>query len=275
MKFFVSRPTRSWPESEARVSASSAPSALNFSVAILAILALLAIPLPAQHRGGGGGFHGGGRGGGGFHGGGGGFHGGGSFHGGGGFHGSSGFRGRGFNRGGFRGYGRGFRYGSPLFGYGFGLGFGYPYYYDPFLFDSFYSPGFYDYNDYYPYNNYVSYPPVAASAPPVIINQDYAPQPVQPMAILPPQPVQPAQPPQPVQPPEPESSVYRPTIYLIAFRDGTIRAAVAYWVSGDSLHYVTRQHEIRTVSLDRIDRDFSIRLNRERRVDFRLPNLPQ
>ncbi|MGH9664652.1 MAG: hypothetical protein ACRD9L_09540, partial [Bryobacteraceae bacterium] len=98
---------------------------------------------------------------------------------------------------------------------------------------------------------------------------DYVPQPVQPVTEVPPQP---EEPPQPSQPPEPESGVYQPTIYLIAFDDGTIRAAVAYWVSGDSLHYVTRQHVIRAVPLSKVDRELSIRLNRERRVDFRLPN---
>src|SRR5205085_7907483 len=32
-------------------------------------------------------------------------------------------------------------------------------------------------------------------------------------------------------------------IYLFAFQDHTIRAAASYWVDGQTLHYVTLQHE--------------------------------
>ena len=60
-------------------------------------------------------------------------------------------------------------------------------------------------------------------------------------------------------------------LYLIALRDQTIRAAAAYWVDGKTLHYVTLQHEEKQASLDTIDRDLSLRLNRERRVQFSLP----
>ena len=57
-------------------------------------------------------------------------------------------------------------------------------------------------------------------------------------------------------------------IYLIAFRDQSIHAVVAYWVDGRTLHYVTQQHEERQASIDTIDRDLSLRLNRERHVPF-------
>jgi len=59
--------------------------------------------------------------------------------------------------------------------------------------------------------------------------------------------------------------------FLIAFKDHTIYAAIAYWVEGDTLHYVTNQGTHNQVSLDLVDRDLSDRLNRERQVDFRLP----
>lgn len=59
--------------------------------------------------------------------------------------------------------------------------------------------------------------------------------------------------------------------FLIAFKDHTIYAAIAYWVEGDTLHYVTNQSTHNQVSLDLVDRDLSDRLNRERQVDFRLP----
>jgi hypothetical protein len=60
-------------------------------------------------------------------------------------------------------------------------------------------------------------------------------------------------------------------IYLIAFRDGVIRAARSWSVAGDTLRYVTEQNEQRSAPLSSIDRPTSERLNRERRVPFRLP----
>jgi hypothetical protein len=59
--------------------------------------------------------------------------------------------------------------------------------------------------------------------------------------------------------------------FLIAFKDHTIYAALAYWVEGETLHYVTNQNTHNQVSLDLVDRELSDRLNRERQVDFRLP----
>ncbi|HLJ14550.1 MAG TPA: hypothetical protein VKV15_08655 [Bryobacteraceae bacterium] len=235
----------------------------------LAIFCLLTFPLAAQHRGGGGGGHVGMG------------HAGGSFHGGGVFHGGSyaghggyGMHGNFGNHGAYGYRGRGFHRGRSVFLGGFGLGFGYPYYYDPFLFDPFYyDSGYYDSGYYSPYpygQGYASYPPAPEFAePPVVINQNFVPQPVQPAMRTPPSPP----PPQPSQPNELESQTeYQPTIYLLAFKDSTIRAAVAYWVSGNTLHYVTREHETRAVPLAKVDRDFSIQLNRERHVDLRLPS---
>jgi hypothetical protein len=61
------------------------------------------------------------------------------------------------------------------------------------------------------------------------------------------------------------------TFYLIAFKDHRITAAVSYWVEGNTLHYVTRQHEQRQTPLDSVDRAFSEQLNRDRHVNFKLP----
>jgi hypothetical protein len=60
-------------------------------------------------------------------------------------------------------------------------------------------------------------------------------------------------------------------IYLIAFRDHSIRAAASYWLDGRTLHYVTLQHEEKQTPLDAVDREFTLQLNRERRVPFQLP----
>jgi hypothetical protein len=59
--------------------------------------------------------------------------------------------------------------------------------------------------------------------------------------------------------------------YLIAFNDHTIRAAVSYTVEGDQLRYTTREHEEKTAPLASVDVRFSEQINRDRRVEFRLP----
>ena len=59
-------------------------------------------------------------------------------------------------------------------------------------------------------------------------------------------------------------------IYLIAFKDHAIHAVAAYWVDGNTLHYVTLERQEHQVSLDSVDRAMSEQLNRERRVQFSL-----
>jgi hypothetical protein len=71
----------------------------------------------------------------------------------------------------------------------------------------------------------------------------------------------------------PEDAASRATIYLIAFRDGAIYPALAWWIEGDTLHYVTAQGKPNKATLSLIDREFSERLNRERGIEFRLPAL--
>ena len=61
------------------------------------------------------------------------------------------------------------------------------------------------------------------------------------------------------------------TIYLIAFKDHTILPSLAYWVEGDTLNYITEQGTPNRASLSLIDRDFSKQLNRERHIEFSLP----
>jgi hypothetical protein len=65
----------------------------------------------------------------------------------------------------------------------------------------------------------------------------------------------------------------KPTIYLIALKDGTLRQAIGYWTQGDTLHYVTPEASINHLSGDIVDVERSIELNRERNLDFdlRLP----
>lgn len=213
----------------------------------------------AQRRSGGGsmggGFHGGGisRGG----------SGGSMFRGGGGGMGGTAFRGSGGigHSGGFRGY-RGGYYGgyysgyySPYFYSGFGLGYGYwPWYSD-------YGYGYssypaYSYPVYQPSPNVtVVYAPPAAAPATVYVERagslrdEYGQEIRRPRSA-----------------PDSDSS-----IYLIAFRDRSIFAAVAYWAEGSTLHYVTQEHEHKQVPLGTVDRDLSDKLNRERGVAFSLP----
>ena len=224
-------------------------------------------------RGGGGGFSGGHVGGsvGGMHVGGsvGGMHvGGGSW--GGAYRGGGAYYGHGYYGRGYYGYGRGYYggWGWPYWGYpywGFGIGYGYGYgywpgYYD-YGYDSYpsysYSYPAYSYPAYQPASNVtVVYPQTAqAYANPVLRQYDEYGQELQ----------------VPQQQQQPSSGSSGSPLYLIAFRDQSIRAAVAYWVDGRTLHYVTPQREERQASLDSIDRETSIRLNRERRVPFSLP----
>lgn len=60
--------------------------------------------------------------------------------------------------------------------------------------------------------------------------------------------------------------------YLIAFKDDSIYSAFAYWVEGDTLHYVTPQRVHNQVSLSLVDRELTERLNRNRAVQVKLPN---
>jgi hypothetical protein len=263
---------------------------------------ILSCAMMAQ-RGGGGGRGGGGMGGGGFRGGG---MGGGGFRGGG--FGGGGFRGGSFGgfKGGFGGFGRfnnfnrfGFRnfrvtsFGFPFFNsfypIGYGYGYGYPYW-DDFA----YSPSSFDYGYGYGYpaayaaapaypaqqpssNVIVVYPPqqpaqtvVVDRASPVIREYDQFGQEIprayggMPQAA--PQSA-PQMAPQAAQPPPSEV----PQVYLIAFQNHDIRAAVAYWVDGATLHYIGTDHVERQAPLSSVDRELSARLNRERRVTFSLP----
>ena len=59
--------------------------------------------------------------------------------------------------------------------------------------------------------------------------------------------------------------------FLIAMKDKTINAAAAYWVDGPMLNYVTQQGVHVIVRLDLVDRALSRELNRQRNVEFRLP----
>jgi len=188
----------------------------------------------------------------------------------------------GFSRGGFRGgyshgFGGGFRSGGfahagPRFVFGgfgnfHGSRFAFPrQFFGGFGFFPFSYPiyGYPAYN--YPYYPAYSYPPQAPNI--VIYPTETAPPP---LAVYEPPPLVRPQI-QEYREGFPSSEKYEPVIYLIAFKNqDNIRAAEAYWMEGETLHYVTLDHAHKQVPLDSIDRALSIQLNRQRRVDFRLP----
>ena len=71
--------------------------------------------------------------------------------------------------------------------------------------------------------------------------------------------------------PNTQTRKYEEPLYLLAMKDGTIRAVLAYWVDGMTVHYVTMDHEQKQTMLSSLDRSLSERLNRERNVTFQLP----
>ncbi|MEZ5403345.1 MAG: hypothetical protein R2729_26935 [Bryobacteraceae bacterium] len=138
----------------------------------------------------------------------------------------------------------------------------------------------------YSYTAYPSHPqpqqPVTVintppPSPSVVINQGYVPDRAQPVmrdytgADAPP--MSTYQAPIPSNPdPEPTRGIEddKPTIYLIAMRDGTVYSAYAYWVEGDTLHYITTAHAHNQASVSVVDSALSSQLNRERDIEFKL-----
>lgn len=59
--------------------------------------------------------------------------------------------------------------------------------------------------------------------------------------------------------------------FLIPLKDNSIYTAVAYWVEGDMLHYITTDGRHNQVSLSLVDRNLAERLNRNSVAGFHLP----
>jgi hypothetical protein len=115
----------------------------------------------------------------------------------------------------------------------------------------------------------------APPAPTVIINQNYVPDRANPVMREytgdSPETFRSYQAPIPDVPEPEKSSGGKPTIYLIAFKDGAVYSSYAYWVEEGTLHYITTSHSHNKASLDLIDRTLSSQLNQERKVEFAIP----
>jgi hypothetical protein len=59
--------------------------------------------------------------------------------------------------------------------------------------------------------------------------------------------------------------------YLLAFKDHTVYSAVAYWFDGDTLHYFTTGSTHNQASISLLDRELTVRLNKEMGTDFKIP----
>ena len=73
----------------------------------------------------------------------------------------------------------------------------------------------------------------------------------------------------------PQAQKYEEPLYLLAMRDGTIRAVLAYWADGPSVHYVTMDHEQKQTPLTSIDRGLSERLESRTQRDVPFARLEQ
>ena len=135
----------------------------------------------------------------------------------------------------------------------------------------------YGYND--PTPNVTFVQPMPQPAPQIIINHHYTPESARPVVRdytqtpLPETGMRTYE--APGRPPMERKSIddEKPTIYLVALKDGTIYPAVAYWADGNTLNYVTLQGSHNRVTFDLVDRELSLRINAERSVEFNLPAL--
>lgn len=144
----------------------------------------------------------------------------------------------------------------------------------------FYGGGFYDYEP--PSAPVAPYSPEAyqvpgydqtTQPPVVIINQYFRPDSANPVLRDYSNTPLPEPGPQPQSQPETsQAATDQQVMFLIALKDHTIFPAVAYWVEGDTLNYITVQGSRNSVSLDLVDRDFSAQINKERKVEFGLPS---
>lgn len=63
-------------------------------------------------------------------------------------------------------------------------------------------------------------------------------------------------------------------VYLIAYKDHSVYTAMAYWVEGEILHYITTRNTHNQASLSLIDLELTIRLNADTSNPFTLTPSP-
>jgi hypothetical protein len=120
--------------------------------------------------------------------------------------------------------------------------------------------------------------PQPAPAPPVVINQYFGgpPQSAGPQ-------MDPSQAPDDQaihfyqQQPNPSAYAQQPVsdnnTFLIAYKDHSVYTAIAYWIDGRTLHYITAGNVHNQADLNLIDVDFTKKLNADRSMPFNVPAL--
>ena len=66
----------------------------------------------------------------------------------------------------------------------------------------------------------------------------------------------------------------KPTVYLLALKDGTVLQSLGYWTRGSILYYVSVDYALNQISLILIDKGVSKRLNAEQGIDVS-PDFPK
>ena len=61
------------------------------------------------------------------------------------------------------------------------------------------------------------------------------------------------------------------THYLLAFKDHSIYSAVAYWVDGDTIHYMVTGNLHKQASVSSVDRELTQKLNESSGMEVKLP----
>ena len=105
-------------------------------------------------------------------------------------------------------------------------------------------------------------PPDQPANPPVGSNQNFGPQPGEERPTIQSYSAPSA--------PRPEPSEDQP-LFFIGLTDNSVYTAVAYWVEGGTLNYITPQGRHNQVSLPLIDRETTARLNRGSKFQLHLP----
>jgi hypothetical protein len=161
------------------------------------------------------------------------------------------------------GYGRGPIYGGYRYGYPYGYGYGYPWGYGLGF-------GYWPWYDYPTYSPYVSYYPYVG-------DYSYPYQPQQTVVYSQPSQNAPAvtarqQYDEYGQEIRPSASPQDPApIYLIALKGGVVYAASSYQFANGTVDFVTLDHVKKQTPVAGIDRDLTLRLNRQRGVVFSFP----
>jgi hypothetical protein len=91
------------------------------------------------------------------------------------------------------------------------------------------------------------------------------------MIRVPPSPDQPMGAYQPPSPADADQPAPEAQHFLLAFKDHTVYSAVAYWFEGDTLHYFITGSTHNQASLSLLDKELTVRLNKEMGVDFHIP----